>query len=120
MLDEALLTELEKIDGECKKYDVDFVKIEDNEEAADYGVELLPALIYFENRIPSLFDGDLMDEEKVLEWLVLQKTSDTIEQVTDKILEKLIEDEEYLAVFFSGRCGPGDICFEMSKTISWM
>ena len=27
-LDELLLAELEKIDGECKKYDVDFVKIE--------------------------------------------------------------------------------------------
>ena len=112
-LDELLLAELEKIDGECKKYDVDFVKIEDNEEASDYGVEILPALIYFENRIPSLYDGDLMDEEAVLQWLVLQKTSDTIEQVTDKILEKLIEDEDYLAVFFSGRCGPGDLCYEM-------
>ena len=87
------MAELEKIDGECKKYDVDFVKIENNEEAEDYGVELLPALIYFENRIPSLYDGDLMDEESVLEWLVVQKTSDTIEQVTDKILEKLIEEE---------------------------
>ena len=113
LLDEALLAELENIDGECKKYDVDFVKIENNEEAADYGVELLPALIYFESRIPSLYDGDLMDEEAVLEWLVLQKTSDTIEQVTDKILERLIEDEDYLAVFFSGRCGPGDLCYDM-------
>ena len=63
-LDEVLLTELEKIDGECSKYDIDFVKIEDNEEAADYGVEILPSLIYFENRIPSLFDEDLMDEEE--------------------------------------------------------
>ena len=67
-------------------------------------MELLPSLIYFENRIPSLYDGDLMDEEGVFEWLVVQKTSDTIEQVTDKILERLIEDEDYIAVFFSGRC----------------
>jgi len=87
--------------------------LEDNEEAAEYGVELLPAIIYFENRIPSLFDGDLTNEELVLKWLVLQKTSDTIEQVTDKILEKLVEEEDYIAVFFSGRCGPGDICYEM-------
>eukprot|EP00092_Neocalanus_flemingeri_P058940 GFUD01070340.1.p1 GENE.GFUD01070340.1~~GFUD01070340.1.p1 ORF type:complete len:2430 (-),score=751.56 GFUD01070340.1:121-7410(-) len=110
---EALLAELENIDGECKKYDIDFVQLEDNEEAAEYGVEILPAIIYFENRIPSLFDGDLTNEDLVLEWLVLQKTSDTIEQVTDKILEKLVEEEDYIAVFFSGRCGPGDICYEM-------
>ena len=102
------MAELEKIDGECSKYDIDFVKIEDNEEAADYGVEILPSLIYFESSIPSLYDGDLMDEEAVLEWLVIQKTSDTIEQVTDKILERLIEDEEYIAVFFSGRCSAGE------------
>ena len=38
------MAELEKIDGECSKYDIDFVKIEDNEEAADYGVEILPSL----------------------------------------------------------------------------
>ena len=107
------MAELENIDGECKKFDIDFVKIEDNEEAAEYGVELLPALIYFENRIPSVYDEDLMNEEAVLEWLIVQKTSDTIEQVTDKILEKLIEEEDYLAVFFSGRCGPGDLCYDM-------
>ena len=111
--DETLLAELENIDGECSKFDIDFVKVENNEEAADYGVEILPALMYFENRIPSLYDGDLMQEEKVLEWLILQKTSDTIEQVTDKILDKLIEEEDYIAVFFSGRCGPGDLCYDM-------
>ena len=33
--------------------------MEDNEEAADYGIELLPALMYFENKIPSLYDEDL-------------------------------------------------------------
>ena len=69
-----LLGELEKIDGETKKYDIDFVKVtfndckddpieatkvEDNDEAADYGIELLPALMYFENKIPSLYDEDL-------------------------------------------------------------
>ena len=34
-------------------------QVEDNEEAADYGITLLPALVYFENRIPSLYDDDL-------------------------------------------------------------
>ena len=30
--------ELEKIDGECSKYSVDFVFVQDNDEATDYGV----------------------------------------------------------------------------------
>ena len=34
-------------------------QVEDNEEAADYGITLLPALLYFENKIPSLYDDDL-------------------------------------------------------------
>ena len=34
-------------------------QVEDNEEAADYGISLLPALVYFENKIPSLYDADL-------------------------------------------------------------
>ena len=80
-----MLDELERIDGECSKFDIDFVAVEDNEEAGEYGIDVLPALIYFENKIPSLYDGDLMKEELVLEWLVEQKTSDTIEQVTDKV-----------------------------------
>jgi len=116
--DDQIMAELEHIDDDCRKYDIDFVAAEDNEEAESYGVEVLPTLIYFENGIPSLYDGgELTSEEEVLEWLVLQKTSDTIEQVTDKILVKLIESEEYLAVFFSGRCGPGDICFEMLENL---
>ena len=45
-----MLAELEHIDGECSKYNIDFVAVEDNEEAAEYGVDVPPALIYFENR----------------------------------------------------------------------
>ena len=63
----------------------------------------LPALLYFEQRIPSLYDGELEEEEAVLQWLLTQRTTDTIEQVTDKILQRLIEDEDYIAVFFTGR-----------------
>lgn len=80
-----MLEELERIDGECSKYDIDFVSVEDNEKAEEYGINVLPALMYFENKIPSMYDGDLMQEELVLEWLIEQKTTDTIEQVTDKV-----------------------------------
>jgi len=85
-----LLEELERIDGECSKYDIDFVSVEDNEKAEEYGINVLPALMYFENKIPSMYDGDLMQEELVLEWLIEQKTTDTIEQVTDKVGDFLL------------------------------
>ena len=42
-------------------------------------------------RIPSLYDGDLMEEEEVLLWLIEQRTTDTIEQVTDKVRRSSIK-----------------------------
>lgn len=51
-----------------------------------------------------------MNEEEVLEWLILQKKTATIEEVTDEILVNLINDHEYVVVFFTGPCAPGDKC----------
>lgn len=39
-------------------------------------------------------------EEDVLQWLVQQKTEDTIESVNREMLEQLIETTHYLVVFF--------------------
>lgn len=44
--------------------------------------------------------GDLLAEEDVLQWLILQKTEDTIETVNRNMLEVMLEDTQYLAVFF--------------------
>lgn len=47
--------------------------------------------------------GDLMDEENVLDFLTSLEAMDLpdrIEEVNAKILEKIIEDSEYVAVLF--------------------
>ena len=41
---------------------------------------------------------------KVLEWIIKQKTESLIEEVTDEILTELIEEHEYVAVYFRGDC----------------
>jgi hypothetical protein len=33
------------------------VRIDDDDEAQEYGIDALPALIYFENGIPSVYTG---------------------------------------------------------------
>lgn len=48
-----------------------------------------------------LFKGDLSDEQDVLTWLLEQRTGDTIEEVTDEILDDLIANFEYVVVYFS-------------------
>lgn len=98
--------------------------MDNKDEAKEYGIDHLPTLVYFENKIPALYEGkwghqgegfsgvhslltkfcflgDLMNEDEVLKWLVQQKHSATIEEVTDEILKELVEEHEYVVVYFS-------------------
>ncbi|KAG8237457.1 hypothetical protein J437_LFUL015985 [Ladona fulva] len=50
--------------------------------------------------ILSTFSGDLLEEEEVLQWLITQKTEDRIELVTRNMLETMVEETQYLAVYF--------------------
>lgn len=52
-----VLEELEKIDDDCDKHGIQFVKIDDSEVAQEYGIDDLPAIVYFEKQIPNLYDG---------------------------------------------------------------
>uniref|UniRef100_A0AAG5DAX4 Thioredoxin domain-containing protein n=1 Tax=Anopheles atroparvus TaxID=41427 RepID=A0AAG5DAX4_ANOAO len=108
--DIRVLNELENIDDELEKEEIVIARLDNAEEAREYGLDHLPALVYFENEIPAIYEGDLMNEEEVLEWLKLQKYSATIEEVTDEILQDLIEDHEYVCVYFSGECEEGEKC----------
>jgi hypothetical protein len=45
--------------------------------------------------------GDLLNEEEVMQWLISQKTTSSIEEVTDEILRRLIDHHEYVVVYFS-------------------
>lgn len=98
---QKVLKELENIDDEADEHDLPFIKIDDDQVARDYGIDdELPCLVYFENEIPSIYHGDLANEEQVLDWLIEQINSDSIEEVTDKILENLVEKNQHVAVIF--------------------
>jgi len=58
------------------------------------------SLVYYENTIPAVYDGDLKDEEAVLQWLVDQLESDEIEEVTAEMLSFLVNKNQELAVLF--------------------
>ena len=42
------------------RFEIDFVKVSDAAEAREYGIDNLPSVLYFENKIPSLYDEDLV------------------------------------------------------------
>lgn len=44
--------------------------------------------------------GDMNEEEEVLQWLITQKTEDRIELITRQMLETMVEETQYLAVYF--------------------
>ncbi|XP_008201422.1 uncharacterized protein hlk isoform X5 [Tribolium castaneum] len=108
--DIRVLNELENIDDDLEKEGIVIVRIDNDAEAKEFGIDHLPTLVYFEDKIPSLYEGDLMNEDEVLQWLIEQKTSATIEEVTDEILEDLIQEHEYVVVYFSGNCDEGQKC----------
>ena len=50
--------------------------------------------------MPNLFDGDISAEEEVLDWLIEQNVESHIDLVTKPMLEEMIEEIQYLVVFF--------------------
>ena len=53
-----VLSELENIDDDCDQKGISFVRIDNSAEAREYGIDDLPGLVYFENGVPSLYDGN--------------------------------------------------------------
>ncbi|KAJ9596073.1 hypothetical protein L9F63_012741 [Diploptera punctata] len=115
--DIRILNELENIDDDLDKEGIVIVRMDNDAEAKEYGIDHLPALIYFEERLPAIYEGDLLNEDEVLQWLIEQKTSATIEEVTDEILEDLIEEHEYVVVYFSGKCEEDEACDDILEEL---
>lgn len=94
---------LEKIDDDCADYDVGLVKISDNLIAKKYGVKSPPGLVYFRRGKSIKYEGNLFDEDEVLEWLTRpdnMEMADAIEKVNRRMFERLQERTNYLAVLF--------------------
>lgn len=50
-----------------------------------------------------LYDGDMHDHQRVMNWLTSQdvfEIKNEIEEVNRKMLNKLLDENEFLAVFF--------------------
>lgn len=95
-----ILEDLETIDDDCDRHGIILVKLDNREEAEQYGIEEIPALVYFEDKIPHLFEGNLASENEVLGWLIHQMKHEEIEHVTDEMLDMLINDHRFVAALF--------------------
>ena len=54
-----MLQRLEEIDDDADQHKIGFVKINDKELAFEYGLEIMPSLVYYRKKIPIVYDGTL-------------------------------------------------------------
>lgn len=94
------MNELEKIDDDCDRHGIQFVKIEDPLAASSFGLNSVPAVVYFEKQIPNIYDGDIENEDALLHWLIDQLQKDEIEDITNEMMDRLIKEGKNIAVLF--------------------
>ena len=51
------MNELENIDDDLDREGIVIIRIDNDAEAKEYGIDHLPALIYFEDKIPAIYEG---------------------------------------------------------------
>lgn len=100
---DQILEGLEQVDDECDVFGIHMVKIQDPQLAKRYSIKTFPALVYFRNGNPLIFEGDLQNEQSVLEWLIdddNRELADEIEEVNERMLERLMQESPLICVFF--------------------
>ena len=87
-----ILRHLELIDDEAAEYGIKIVKMRDRLMAKKYGYRDPPGITYFRKGKPIKYDGDIDDEEEILDWLTdpeNMELTDHIERVNRKMFEKI-------------------------------
>eukprot|EP00095_Tigriopus_kingsejongensis_P009527 maker-scaffold561_size136864-snap-gene-0.22 protein:Tk09527 transcript:maker-scaffold561_size136864-snap-gene-0.22-mRNA-1 annotation:"GL10978" len=98
---DRILEALEDIDDDLDEKGVRFLKNNELEVLEEYGIQRVPSLVLFKKGIPSIFEGNLEDEDLVLEWILEEISGDNrVEIVTNAMLDKLIKKRKHVAVFF--------------------
>lgn len=97
---EKVIKELEEIDDELDEHYVLFLKTHDPNASKGNGIDVFPTLVFFDRMIPNIYHGDLLNEDEVLAWLVRQKTSEEIEEITEEMLKELVAENQKIVVLF--------------------
>lgn len=98
-----VLRHIELIDDEAAEYGIVLVKCSDKLMAKKYGFRNPPGVTYFRKGKAINYDGDIDDEEELLDWLTNphnMEMTDHIEKVNRKMFHKIRQASDYLAVFF--------------------
>lgn len=92
------LKTLEDIDDDLDDMGIEFVKVDNYEEFKKNGNE--PQLVLYDKGIPNIYEGNLNNRDMVLKWINEESASDEIEDITDEMLDDIIEKMDHVAVLF--------------------
>lgn len=98
-----MLRHIELIDDEAAEYGIKIVRMKDRLMAKKYGFRNPPGITYFRKGKSINYDGDIDDEEEILDWLTNPENmelTDHIERINKKMFQKVRQTTDYLAVFF--------------------
>ena len=113
-----IVKELEKNISAIVEEELVIVQVDDADYAEQLGLKDPPTLVQFSGYVPNLYRGP-ETANAIIRWLAFLKEESVIEYVTEQILSELIEDEEYIAVFYSGQsCIPEKSDEDFMKEIS--
>ena len=76
------------------------MKISDAGAGEEYGIQDLPSLVYFENGVPEIFEGDIRNDNQIIKWMLDELKQEEIKDVTVAMLNRLIDRNHNLAVVF--------------------
>ena len=117
-----IIDSYESINDECKQNDIRLVKTSDDDLRKETGIpDDSPILIYYENDVPFLYNVHPLDPDETdetLNWLIEQRNTAAIEEVTDAMLEDIIDDNEYVAVLFTGKTNDAIIYKQLARYLS--
>jgi len=60
----------------------------------------VPAIIFFDKHEPTVYEGDLMDEDEILHWLLSHLEHDEIENIDEEALDRMVKEGKTMAVLF--------------------
>ena len=76
---EEILTGLETIDDGLDAEEVEFVRCSDDDIIDEFGLSMMPSLVYFEAGIPTVYEsGDLKNHDAILGWITTELRRTTI------------------------------------------
>lgn len=94
---------IELIDDDASEYGIKIVRMDDYLMAKKYGFRTLPGITYFRKGKFINYDGDMDDEEEILDWLTNpdnMELTDHIERINRKMFHKIRQTSDYVAVYF--------------------